>query len=273
MPTNNNNNRKRKRRSIDSITNDDRATPAQSMPVANLLLRGKVIVVSTQQQTTTPTTITVVTSALERSSPSRDDITSISLHNCHDDTSNNNEASIQSKNYTYKSLTKLCEQMGAKVVGQVHARVHCVLATNAAVGLQRSDDDDVKDAGDGLEKTTTTTMNLPTQRVRKAWNRCIPVVRIQWIFDCIDQKFLLPLHDKYLHVQQQQQQQQNQPSVKSNMFPKPDLAGTDHNKNYGDDDANVCEEKVIDLGCCCVCHEDERPHCEWCINCSVNMST
>jgi hypothetical protein len=268
MPTNNYN-RKRKRRCIDSITNDDRATLAQSLPVANLLLRGKVIVVSTQHQTTTtPTTITVVTSALERSSPSRVDTASILLHNCHDDThNNNNEASIQSKNYTYKSLTKLCEQMGAKVVGQVHAQVHCVLATNAAVGLQRSDDD--VNGGDGLEKTTTTTMNVPTQRVRKAWNRGIPVVRIQWIFDCIDQKCLLPLHDKYLHVQRQQQQ--NQPSVKSNMVPKPDSAGTD-NKNHGDD-ANICEEKVVDLGCCCVCHEDGRPHCEWCVNCSVNMST
>ncbi len=26
----------------------------------------------------------------------------------------------------------------------------------------------------------------------------------------------------------------------------------------------------IDVGCCCVCHDDDRDDCPWCIDCPVN---
>lgn len=42
----------------------------------------------------------------------------------------------------------------------------------------------------------------------------------------------------------------------------------------GEDRDEVLKSKHLDLGCCCVCHDDQVPgvptDCPWCVGCSVN---
>ena len=182
-----------------------------------------------------------------------------------------------SRRYTYKTLRALCESLGANVTGQVHRRTDCVIATHTAAA-----------AVDG----TTTKQHHPTQRVRKAWKLQIPVVSVQWIEDCRTRRQCLPFEPLYLWLEESwsiQQQTRARPPKRrrtdddddeeeeavSAVQQKQKQRNGQNNKDKKPKATHVgvALEKKLDLGCCCLCHDDDSDlqtsECPWCVNCSV----
>jgi hypothetical protein len=159
------------------------------------------------------------------------------------------EESYSSCHHTYKSLTNICRALGATVTAQVHAQVHCVIAT-----------------GEALEPP-------PTQRVRKAWQRGIPVVSLAWLTECQTERTLLPLASYLVAA----------PSLSAKLR-RDDKSAVDLIHDHASCSNTVQEnhasalvtEQVLDLGCCCACHDDDddaaSTTCEWCVDCSVNRA-
>jgi BRCA1 C Terminus (BRCT) domain len=67
-------------------------------------------------------------------------------------------------------LVVQCEDAGAKVTAQVHKNVFCVIVTDTAI-------------------------KYPTQRIRKAWKRGVPVVHYSWMQRCVGSKELLSFQE------------------------------------------------------------------------------
>lgn len=161
--------------------------------------------------------------------------------------------SMEQKNhheYTYNDIVNLCDTAGAKVTPQVHKKVSCVVATDSAVSSK-------------------------SQRVRKAWSKGIPVVRVQWLADCIQNKQRLPMdqyhtkpnldHPKHCSVQsfdRQVHECDKKHSVKDTL-----LAALDASKLS---ESSYPAERTMDLGCCCACHDSGATDCPWCVTCSAN---
>jgi hypothetical protein len=92
-----------------------------------------------------------------------------------------------------------------------------------------------------------------TQRVRKARRRRIPIVTIDRVKQCVETGKLLDIDE--FRVEE-----------------KPESKGCDKAiaSDSGVTDV-VIEERTVELGCCCVCHEsDDAKNCEWCTDCVVN---
>lgn len=151
--------------------------------------------------------------------------------------------------HNYKTVSSLCEHAGATITGQVHKKVACVVATEEAAGWGR---------------------HLPTQRVRKAWKRQIPVVCIRWVQECIDQNQLLPFDGEYLLQEAARKTNSSSHGSKA----KRDSKSYEMNATSSGmtEDGEALIERSIDLGCCCVCHDNGSIDCEWCVDCSVNRS-
>ena len=92
-----------------------------------------------------------------------------------------------------------------------------------------------------------------TQRVRKAWKRKIPVVSIDWIKQCAETGKLLDMEDFRM---------QEETRTSSDAFAPVSSNSMDV----------VLEERIVELGCCCVCHEssDAVKDCKWCTDCVVS---
>jgi hypothetical protein len=92
-----------------------------------------------------------------------------------------------------------------------------------------------------------------TQRVRKAWRRRIPIVTIDWVKQCVETGKLLDMDE--FRIEEKPESKECDKAVAS------DSSVADA----------VIEERTIELGCCCVCHElDDAMNCEWCTDCVVN---
>ena len=145
------------------------------------------------------------------------------------------EASSKESPEAYSQIISLCKDLGAQTTGQVHRRVNAVIATESAV------------AGS-------------TQRVRKAWKKGIPVISPDWIQACIKEGRSVEFRP-YTHSQKERPHSIDTTKRKK-VSTKSDTA-----------DVERTQERVINLGCCCVCHETEqgRTKCDWCLECSVNQ--
>jgi BRCA1 C Terminus (BRCT) domain len=141
---------------------------------------------------------------------------------------------------TYKSVCALCTQAGASVSGQVHKKVDYVIATAEAAGR-----------GPG---------HSPTQRVRKAWKRHIPVASVEWLRDCCKDGRLIPLDQGYIW---NEIDSEHAPVAVEQSRAVGKLASVERHEEV---------ERKIDLGCCCVCHDEGSQDCKWCVDCSVNRS-
>jgi hypothetical protein len=146
---------------------------------------------------------------------------------------------------SYRAMAELCRQAGAVVSPQVHRRVFCVFCTSSAVGESPS----------GAHTASA------TQRVRKAWKLRIPVVHVDWLQSAspFPGNFLIepPLPELQHRIDRAKSERQpTRPSIQETME-GPSI--------------------TIELGCCCVCHEDLPPlqstssTCPWCTDCSVNQ--
>jgi hypothetical protein len=139
--------------------------------------------------------------------------------------------------YSYKSIQELSKSLGATVTGQVHNRVSALLCTSSS-------------------------LHHATQRVRKAVQRGVPLVDITWLFEC-------KKHNRCI-------------DMKGYLFDESEVGNIPAVIDDESDSAiHVDYEKIpengwsdaVDLGCCCVCHENIDPDCPWCADCSVNRVT
>ena len=151
------------------------------------------------------------------------------------------KAADGSHEHTYKSVSALCELGGGKCTSQVHKKVFCVVATSCAIEAE-------------------------TQRVRKAWKKGIPVLRVEWAQDCIDRGRLVDFGEHRVHFDP------SRAAVAEKL--------REGSKSEAKTTTNsLCEDELpdavrtLDLGCCCVCHENgQEADCSWCVDCSVNKA-
>jgi len=133
----------------------------------------------------------------------------------------------------YSSAAQLCRDLGAEVLGQVGKRVNYMICTESAV-------------------------EQATQRVRKAHKKRIPIVNIDWLEKCKQEKTLFSVNDYLMD-------EQAKVAIESRQKKQDDIANNDHDggKEVPPDDAGWTE--AVSLGCCCVCHENKTAKdCQWC---------
>ena len=200
-----------------------------------LLFRDKIVVVTTlQQQEPTKTDSTLNGTTLEDSVDDSVDI-------------DTNETMTIAN--TYKTVTSFLQQkLGAAITNQVHSRVYCVVASPQAI-------------------------KEPTQRIRKAWKRNIPVMTTQYIYDCYHQQIIIPI-PMISDIPNKYRILPPSPSQSSSKTKRTQiLVNTNHEGDHSTTNLDV-PERIMDLGCCCICHDNDdttigkRDPCEWCIDCS-----
>lgn len=182
------------------------------------------------------------------------------------------------KEQTYEELKKQVENTGASVTGIVHKKVFVLVATDQA-------------------------FEQKTQRVRKALKFNIPLVKPSWIQACAKSGSIVDRNDKkhshpILPQKDKDDCDDNDSNIRKTKKRRNDDGENDddstnqtneidslNNKKKakkkekkkeeeiiqaGDDDKEeeiskfaVWEQK-IELGCCCSCHDENKPFCEWC---------
>lgn len=145
------------------------------------------------------------------------------------------EASSEESPEGYSQIVSLCKDLGAQTTGQVHRRVDAVIATQSAVEGN-------------------------TQRVRKAWKKGIPVVSPAWIRTCMKEGRSVGM-GPFLQTQPVENHR-SQPRKQAKAVPcSGDSVPVEKDESW-----------VVDLGCCCVCHEaaSDPTDCSWCVDCSLN---
>jgi len=191
-------------------------------------------------------------SATRISTPLHGKVVAVSTLN-KDGGNNNNGNDNNSLLCNYKSVQALCERLGATVSGQVHPRIFCVVASREAVAEQ-------------------------TQRVRKAYQKHIPVVSVQWLQDCQARRQLVPLTSEYRLLEQHQSSSLDASfSAEQHAEERPrDKNERKKRKMDRSDNTTSLVEKKLDLGCCCLCHDEDSAldstACPWCVDCSVNRA-
>lgn len=156
-----------------------------------------------------------------------------------DNNDNNDNTRSNNPELSYKTVTETCRNLGAQISSQIHKRVHCVLCTESAV-------------------------QQLTQRVRKAHKKHIPLVNVTWLEQCQEEtrrfdfdKFLLPYPD-IPSTGSGDDGTNKQKAIKT--------PTADHG-NSGEEatnDPNAGWSSPVELGCCCVCHEQNWEKCDWC---------
>jgi hypothetical protein len=143
----------------------------------------------------------------------------------------------ENRDLSYKSISKLCVELGAKVAAQVHKKVSALICT-------------------------TTSLQNATQRVRKAVKHDIPLVDVTWLYECQKDKTDTGLQVSF----------QDYLLDKSLVREIPKQGGGGMNPDYEEiPDKGWTEAE--DLGCCCVCHENGSGDvCPWCTDCTTNTA-
>jgi hypothetical protein len=139
---------------------------------------------------------------------------------------------------SYQEVCARCRDLGAIVSELISKRVFALVCTKEAA-------------------------NQATQRVRKAIKRRIPIVSVEWIVACQEHGQLVSMEPYRLDSEAGMAINRRQ-NVRSLTLEK-DLEIEDRIELF---DAKI--GKVIDLGCCCICHEQgSTANCSWCTNCEV----
>lgn len=146
----------------------------------------------------------------------------------------NNTTVGNNSELSYKAVAEECRSAGAQISSQIHKRVNCLLCTENAIAQL-------------------------TQRVRKAQKKNIPLVDVAWLRKCQKESkrvdfgpFLLksPTESKKAGVTAANNEDIGNESDNSvsREAPDPDAGWT----------------SPVELGCCCLCHEQNWEKCDWC---------
>ncbi|CAB9527904.1 expressed unknown protein [Seminavis robusta] len=175
-------------------------------------------------------------------------ISTLANHEDDDDDATTNKNKKSCDLYSYRQVSDSCRDAGARVSGQVHKKVECLLCTPAAV-------------------------SQATQRVRKAVKNKVPLVHVAWLYQCIDQRKKLSF-DKHRLVMSEPSNNDDKKKPKDSTSCAQDESTTINPIHPPSEDAQ--EEPIpdagwsepVDVGCCCVCHETGTADtCEWCTEC------
>jgi hypothetical protein len=176
---------------------------------------------------------------------------------------------------SYRQIITLCQQLGAQTTGQIHKRVHALIATPSAVG------------GGG------------TQRVRKALKKDLPIISTQWLYDCRRQVQCIdwssyrlmvvpdPARQSAAVVEGQDEEARDTTTTATKRCKR--SFQRHNNQEIASMDTKGKETtsmvvKTISLGCCCACHDNEEAtmisksgvrvptDCPWCVDCDVNQA-
>lgn len=155
--------------------------------------------------------------------------------------------------FSYNQLHDMCTVVGAKVSSQVHKKVHALVASPEAVEQPA------------------------TQRVRKAWKLGVPVVRIDWLSDCLKSQSFIPIQQANIYPvppkvvvsktdgknieEHPAKKQKRRPTIPRSESKELTFLSSNHTRQ-------------LDLGCCCICHdsvpENVATDCPWCVDCDRN---
>jgi hypothetical protein len=148
-------------------------------------------------------------------------------------------------------MAMLCHSAGAEVTAMVHRRVFCLIVTDAAARQN-------------------------TQKIRKARKYGVPIVPIEWLTDCLAQRQVVPFQ-RLVEFPSGTSTNTNSSSTRNN-----------NNNNFVVNNTQRAEQvlrppnhpaiaesqKIVDLGCCCACHElGTADICPWCVSCSLAAIT
>ena len=129
---------------------------------------------------------------------------------------------------SYKAVAKLLTSLGATVTGQVHKGITGVICNASAV-------------------------QQATQRVRKAVKRGVPLIRVEFLYDCQKQGERLTLGDYEIIAH-------DLSANKSSRNDGTQVACTLTTRNEDQEEIEEILEsqwtEPVALGCCCVCHEN-----------------
>jgi hypothetical protein len=150
-----------------------------------------------------------------------------------------------SPDLSYKEVSSLCEKLGAIVSAQVSKKVFAVICNKSAV-------------------------RQSTQRVRKALKKYTAIVDIEWLQKCEEEG------EKVDHSPFSLTSLARDVSAgREQLVKKSSNADEVHVEFESDEDilkSDIGWSEPVSFGCSCVCHDDGRTDCPWCINCSVTIA-
>ena len=114
-------------------------------------------------------------------------------------------------------------------------------------------------------------MNQLTQRVRKAIKKKHSLlIDVEWIRECKLQQCRVD-HNQYLLTELAEEIMDSRSNNGSKSKSSVDVEIVD----CCDDDELQPDKgwsEPVSLDCCCVCHDDNRDDCKWCIDCNVTLA-
>jgi hypothetical protein len=139
---------------------------------------------------------------------------------------------------SYQEVCKKCRDLGATVSELVSKRVMALVCSREAA-------------------------NQATQRVRKSIKRRIPILSVEWIVACHQQGKLVNMESYRLDSEAVKAINRRQ-----NERQKQSTGTLDNDDRTEPFDSPLT--KVIELGCCCICHEQgTTANCPWCKECQT----
>jgi len=165
-----------------------------------------------------------------------------------EDQKNDIQEEGETEKLSYKSIVSKCKSLGATVTSQISKRVTLVLCTPWAV------------------------TNL-TQRVRKALTKNVDLVHVDWILQCCGGQKKVDYHTKEFLLNEigekamkfREDEKKKKEMVES-MMEKNETV--EKEEEY---DENKGWTEPVELGCCCVCHENGDLNCPWCVDCPFTI--
>ncbi len=107
-------------------------------------------------------------------------------------------------------------------------------------------------------------VNQLTQRVRKAIKKGFThLIDVEWIKQCKLEAQCVN-HEQYLLTEIAKDLIEKRSHIMK--------AIETHNTTEKEHDEDIGWTEPISLDCCCVCHEDGRDDCEWCVDCAVTRA-
>lgn len=154
---------------------------------------------------------------------------------------------------SYQAVSSMCQELGAKVTGQVHKKVFAVICNQSAV-------------------------NNLTQRVRKAIKKKHSfLIDVEWIRKCKSEQRKVD-YEKYNLTDRAEtaMEKRDAKSVKSSLTDATTTSICEIIYDEKEDEliskSDIGWSKAVSLDCCCVCHETNRDDCKWCIDCNVTLA-
>ena len=143
---------------------------------------------------------------------------------------------------SYKTTADRCRALGAMVTGQVHKQVTALICTESAA-------------------------KKATQRIRKALKKSVPIVDVSWLDRCVEKGVAVPRDGYRLDETARNAVLDNKAMTTQDTetHPKDNNVHVDVAENDG-------WSEPVELGCCCVCHENGDDDCPWCHDCDVNRA-